>query len=568
MKSGRSGGIVIVCLLVFAFVASGVEVPLFVCGEPVSLIHEAFWDDDQLLVPLSEFGLKLGIEATYIDEKDSISVHFSGGRQFFPTDHFKTYAGACYIPLDELADLVGARVHTIGKEIYVEAEPSYLTSLEATAKQVTVRFDTFTPYKAIVGEPGTIHLRFYHCSLATAPRRLAVIGGPILSVKLMAGPQSTVELVIEVSSDSLPQTRRFEAPGFYSVSLTFDHQPRTETQVELLPHITSHEIETDLGEGPVKIKYLYVREWRDHYRLTPAVPEGGVGTISPLKEMARAHGAHAAINANFFDTATNNPVGLLIVDGVVLSSNYERRAALGIDLSGRLTFFNPIVNLYLRRGAEKITIDDVNRPIKSDELIVYTEDYTGLTARSASQPFRVVKVRGDRVVAVQYCPYVVEDRSATLLVASGTARARLIGITVGEEVNVEFTLDQGDLLVTNVVSAGPLLILNGNDILDLRSESFQPQSHLASGLAARSVLATDYYGGLVLLTVVRDEGSVGANFDNLLSVLHSLPQKVKDAIAFDGGHSSSLVLKDGGTYWEISSGGRVAVGLLLVPTDR
>ncbi|MCK4393803.1 hypothetical protein KAX17_12940, partial [Candidatus Bipolaricaulota bacterium] len=67
MKSGRSGGIAIVCLAVFAFVASGVEVPLFVCGEPVSLIHEAFWDDDQLLVPLSEFGLKLGIEATYID---------------------------------------------------------------------------------------------------------------------------------------------------------------------------------------------------------------------------------------------------------------------------------------------------------------------------------------------------------------------------------------------------------------------------------------------------------------------------------------------------------------------
>jgi len=44
--------------------------------------------------------------------------------------------------------------------------------------------------------------------------------------------------------------------------------------------------------------------------------------------------------------------------------------------------------------------------------------------------------------------------------------------------------------------------------------------------------------------------------------------KVKNAIAFDGGHSSSLVFKDGPIYREISSGGKVAVGLLLVPTDR
>jgi hypothetical protein len=44
--------------------------------------------------------------------------------------------------------------------------------------------------------------------------------------------------------------------------------------------------------------------------------------------------------------------------------------------------------------------------------------------------------------------------------------------------------------------------------------------------------------------------------------------KVKDAIAFDGGHSSSLVFKDGATYREISSGGKITVGLLLVPTDR
>lgn len=568
MRSGCKAVIAVVCLLALASIVSGGKVSLFVDGDPVTLDNPPLWENERLLVPLSEFGLPLGVEAAHVEEEGSIKVRWAKGRRFFPTDHFPLYAGLYYIPLDELVKLVGARMYIIGGEIYIEAEPALLTSLEATAEGVTARFDAFVPCETIEAGPRRVHLRFYHCSLATAPRRIALIGGPITSVDLTAVTRRTVDLVIEVSADSLPQTKRFEVPGLYSVSLTFDHRSLTEAQAEILPHVTYHELETDLGEGPVKIRYLHVEGWRDHYRLTPVVPESGVGTISSLEEMARAHGATAAINANFFDTVTCKPIGLLIVEGVVLSSNYERRAALGIDLFGRLTFFNPTVSLYLRLREEKIVIDDVNRPIKSDELIVYPAGYRGAIARGVLQSFRVVKVRADRVVAVMDGPYVLEDHSATLLVASGAACERLAAVGLGDEVNIEYTLDQGDLLITNVVSAGPLLISSGKDVLDPRGESFRVDSYLVTGLAARSVLATDWYGGLILLTVVKDKGSVGADFDDLLRVLHALPVKVKDAIAFDGGHSSSLVLKDGATYREISSGGQVAVGLLLIPTIR
>ena len=68
--------------------------------------------------------------------------------------------------------------------------------------------------------------------------------------------------------------------------------------------------------------------------------------------------------------------------------------------------------------------------------------------------------------------------------------------------------------------------------------------------------------------MVKDKESVGADFENLLSVLDSLPVPVKDAIAFDSGPSSSLVIKDGVTYRELSRGGKVAAGLLLVPIGR
>jgi len=568
MRSGWSGGIGVVCLLALAFVLSGGEVPLYINGDPVFLAHPVLQENGHFLVPLSELGLLLGIEVSSIDKEGLISLRWGGGRQCFSSDYFPCQAGLCYISLDELTTLVGASVHTIGEEIYIEAEPGSLTFLEARADGVTARFDTFVPYEALEMGPETFHLRFYHCSLSTAPRQIALGEGPVTSVRLSAPARGRADLVIEVLSDSLPQIKRLEIPGFYSVSLAFDQQPHTETQVELLPHITYYEIETDLGEGPVAIEYLYVEGWREHYRLTPAVSENGVGTLASLSQMARTHGAHAAINANFFDTATHNPIGLLIVNGVVQSSNYERRAALGIDLFGRLTFFSPIVSLYLRLGEKKIPIDDVNRPIKSGELIVYTEGYAGEITRGATRSFRIVKVRADRVVAVQDSPYVPEASATTLLVGSGIARDRLATATLGDAVSIEYTLDQGDLLITDAVSAGPLLIRDGTAVLDPEAESFKLDSYLVNGLAARSVLATDWYGGLILLAVVKDKESVGADFENLLSVLDSLPVPVKDAIAFDGGHSSSLVIKDGVTYRELSSGGKVAAGLLLVPIGR
>lgn len=568
MRSGLYCLVLAVCLLAVAFSTYGGEISIYVDGEPVSLGHTLIQQGNTILAPLRELGLYLGIEAAYTEEEQSIAVRSAGGERFFPADHFPSHDGVYYVSLDELIDIASAQIHTVGDEIHIESEASHLTSLTATGGQVAVRFDSFVPYQLISDGANAIHLRFYHCKLDTAPREVAVTGGSVTAVTLGASSRRTADLIITLSDNSLPQIKRFSSSGFYSVSLLFDHQSSLEIEDEIAPHITYHEITTDLGDGPLKLKYLYVDEWRDHYRLVPSVPKTGVGTLASLADIARGQGAQAAINGNFFDTSNNIPIGLLITDGQVLSSNYERRAALGIDIFGRLTFFNPTVSLFLRAGGEKIAIADVNRPIKSGELIVYTRGYSGPLTSGFSDSFRVVKVRDDTVTSIQDGPYVIADPSADILVASGSARSRIASLSVGENVNFEYTLDQGDLLITNAVSAGPLLYSNGNKVLDPAAEGFQVDSYLVRGLAARSVLATDWYGGLILMTVVKNSESVGTDFDGLLTLLSRLPVKIKNAIAFDGGHSSSLLFKDGAAYREISSGGKVAVGLLLVATDR
>lgn len=87
-------------------------------------------------------------------------------------------------------------------------------------------------------------------------------------------------------------------------------------------------------------------------------------------------------------------------------------------------------------------------------------------------------------------------------------------------------------------------------------------------LLHESVPATDVCGGLIVSAVAKDRESVGADFDDLLEVPVNLPVKMNNAIARNGGHSSWLVFEGGFAYRGISSGGRVAVGLLLVLTGQ
>ena len=560
MKSGLHALTLIVFILAAFVCARGGEISLYVDGEAVSLSHAIIQQDGEMLVPLRELGLPLGVETESIEEEDSIVIRSASGDHFFSTDHFPTYNGIYYVSLGELVTLAGARMHTLGDEIYIESDAPHLYGIDVADDEVSVRFDGFVPYRILPSDENILHVRFYHCALTTAPRQVAIDSGVITSVALTLSGHRSADLVIVLSSKPLAATKRFITDGFYSVSFSFGGQQSTETEETISDHITYHEITTDIGDGPVRVMYIKIDEWRDHYRLVPATSEEGIGTLASLKDIARSHNADAAINANSFYTKTNIPLGLLIIDGKALSASCGRQAALGIDLFGRLKFFNPQASLFLRAGDTKITIDDVNEPIEAGQVVMYTSGYSGPLTQGFVDSFRAVKIKDDRVTSVQDGPYVITDQTADLLIACGSAIGRLSSLSVGDEVSYEYLLDQGDDLIKDAVSAGPLLYLNGKNVLDDNSAE--------DVRLARSLLATDWYGSLILMTVAKNEGSVGTDLSGLIELLGQIPIMVKSAIAFDGGSASSLVFKDGAIYREVSSGGEVAVGLLLVPTDR
>jgi hypothetical protein len=566
MKVSWAGG-VLVGLLTIALPTFSNEVTVFLSGESIAPLH-VFWDENgRLLVPLEAFGLRAGVEVTKLEAEGLVRLRRGEERALLPRDDLTDYEGSLYICLETFIDLIGGAVYRIGDDIHIEIDSHALISLDITTDHLTARFDAYLPYETILAEPGNVHLRFHQCTFSSAaePTTFSDPEGPVTTAIVSAASLNAVDFILKSSQQLVPRIKQLSSPGFYSVTITFGHQPLSETQMEILPDFSYHKIETDVGKGPVTIEVLHVKNWRHQYRLRPALPEGGVGTLSSAQAMLESYSAEIAVGANPFDAETSLPVGLLVIDDTILSFADVPRAALAVDLYGRLTFFQPTAASFHLRSAERfIPVDDVNRPIRSDELIAYTENYHGTIAHGTTRPFRIIKLRADRVVSIQNTPYVIEDPSATLLVASGEARARLSELTIGDEAVFDYTLTPDVPLLTDLVSTGPLLIASGEDVLDTRPSD----PIVADEAVGHTVLATDWYGGLFLIAIAKDQDSVGASYEDILTILHDQPTRIKDAIPLASGTFSTLSFRKEASYRDTTYPADIAVGLLLIPIER
>lgn len=568
MKRGLCPLALAMLIIAIPFCTLGSETTLLVNGKSVELNHPLEEVADQTFAPINELGLYLGTEATLVEEEDSLVVRTSSGVILFPIDHFPILNGTYYAPLKQLASISSASIHRLGNEIYVESSPARMTGIDIMAEGASVRFDGFKPYQTLPSKPKTIHIRFHNCVLEATPQQVIPESQIIKAVALSVSGDYTADLVITLSHEYAIGIKHFIAEGYYALSFTFNQQQLIETEDQISPQITHHTLTTDIGNGQVKLDYLYIDQWRDRYHLLPAISQDGIGHLSSLQQLALSHKAQAAISANPYDTQTNIPLGLLVINNQALRLDYKKQAALGIDLFGRLSFLKPEVCLYLCTEDTSIAIDDLNRPIEPGELIMYQAGYAGPISRGVADSFRTLKIKSDRVTSVQEGPYIVIDPNASLLVACGTASERIASLGISDTVSLELIVNQGENLITNAVGDGELLYLEGNKILNTTQESPDAESYMSDKLASRTVLATDWYGGLILMSIVRNSNSVGIDLAGIHYILEMLPVKLKNAIAFDGKDSGAMVFSYHSTYREILPSAKVAVGLLLVPMDQ
>ncbi|MBC8122034.1 MAG: phosphodiester glycosidase family protein, partial [Gemmatimonadaceae bacterium] len=363
--------------------------------------------------------------------------------------------------------------------------------------------------------------------------------GPALqSVRLISGEQSTV-IAMAPQPVSFPTITTLGAPARLVVDW---HILGREEQVQAW------------GEGLLYRRLQLIWEGRprrvDILELTPGTPglrwgvlraDTSTSAVLPLSIMAQRQGAWAAVNGGFFNRDLGEALGVVRSQGTWLGgpvAGLSARGAVGWSDKGEVRFDRLEWRGTVQLGEQRFTFGALNNTQAGVPVAVYTPVW-GPTYQTRTGLETVAVVRDGLIQSVQTAvpgqPMLVPIDGWLLVIRQGAVgQVRLsAGMTATYQIDSQAFAD-----LPNVLAAGPLLIQQGQVVLDADKEQFRPD--VRADNVARTVVARR--GEQVLLAVVnRQPGAVGMSLEALTRFLVD-QLKTSDALNLDGGGSSGLYL--------------------------
>ncbi|MDT8903773.1 phosphodiester glycosidase family protein [Anaeroselena agilis] len=311
--------------------------------------------------------------------------------------------------------------------------------------------------------------------------------------------------------------------------------------------------------GPIQAHILLI-DPRAGLALQPVLSNGAVAGLETLASMSAGAKAIAAVNGSYF-ALNGEIIGLLKINGEIVSSPNIARTAVGIFPDGRIAFDQVNWQGYVEFPGGRAELNGVNRSRGDDELILYTGYFGPSTGTNAYGAEYVLNQDGV-VTAIGQGNTSIED-GCTVLSAHGVAAKELAGLKVGDKVTVSQSLGREWDAAVHALGAGPMLIKDGSIYLTTKTEEFG--SDVAGGRAPRTAIGLTKDGQLLLVVVDgRHAASSGLTLLELALFMQELG--AVDAMNLDGGGSSQMVIYD--KVVNRPSDGRerkVADGLAIVP---
>ncbi|NMB47013.1 MAG: phosphodiester glycosidase family protein [Firmicutes bacterium] len=316
----------------------------------------------------------------------------------------------------------------------------------------------------------------------------------------------------------------------------------------------------DTPSGPLFVNYMKIDLRQPGIEVRPVMAANGKETVH---ELAAQHGAIAGVNGIYF-AADGRPLGLLVIDGQLVSPPYFNRTAAGIwpdgscridnvTITGEVRVCAPVVGDSDQIGlagtwsAEESApcdriwqIDGVNRLRYADELIVYTPE-NGAATRTNNYGWEII-VKDNRVLGWAEGNSLI-PQNGYVLSGHGKAAQWLRNLEIGDYIDAKWGmqpawLEQG---VAHAVGGGPRLLRGGELAITAEEERFQPD--ITRGRAPRTALGITASGELLLMTVNgrQDNISIGMTLEELAELMLNLG--AVEAMNLDGGGSSTMVVR-------------------------
>ncbi len=283
----------------------------------------------------------------------------------------------------------------------------------------------------------------------------------------------------------------------------------------------------------------------------------GVG-LEAVSSIAARTGAIVAVNAGYFRTTgtfRGDPLGLLQIDGVLMSEADRDRVAMGLVRAGSdgqkktaLLLGHAATDLSLEISGDRRDINGINRPVGADELILFTAGFhrTTLTGPGGLE---VAARRGVIDTIADGAGSTTIPSDGVVLSARGAARTWLLaharaGVAILVSALVRPVDRQNDNPWTraeDIVGGGPRIVSGGREDITLEREKILPT--FSTERHPRTAIGTLADGRILIATVDgrRPPLSVGMTLSELARLM--IEFGATDAINLDGGGSTTMVVE-------------------------
>ena len=306
--------------------------------------------------------------------------------------------------------------------------------------------------------------------------------------------------------------------------------------------VMHHMMHRKTAAGPMAINVLEADPQQVTIKsLVARHPQGGFGRAK-ASAIAQAFGAVAAINGSFFSYKNNEPAGLLVLDGQIVSSSQLNRSVFGIRYDGS-TFIDDarVKAAVLLDDGRELTIHRVNHASPRDQMTLYTPHF----GRSSRTPIQVDRYEA----AIDATGTVIEVSNGDLPIppggyvisSQGKSYPWLVELLQPGTRALVYTQLSGEWEgVRYAVGGGPTIVRHGKPHVTAAKERFG--SHIASGRAPRTAIGYTREGYAVMVTVDgrQPKYSVGCTLNELARLMVELG--AVEAINLDGGGSSTMVI--------------------------
>ncbi|MFS8854718.1 phosphodiester glycosidase family protein [Synechococcus sp. H55.2] len=321
-----------------------------------------------------------------------------------------------------------------------------------------------------------------------------------------------------------------------------DRQP-----VRVVQGIPLYQEEVWIGDDRIPVAIVVISLTAGQLRPIWANPASLVG-LGELSSFGPEQGAVAAINGGFFNRNTRQPLGAIRRDGRWISSPILGRGVIAWSdgTAGQSVRFARLqMQAELRNDlGDRIPVVGINSGYILPGVAQYTPDW-GSTYTTQTDGEMLLMVRQDQVQDILPAGLagsltVPIPPNGYVLAARGLEGALEAGkLIAGDRLKLSWTVDPPELAAyPHMLGAGPLLLLDGQVVLDAQLEGFQPLFRRQR--AARSAVGQLDNGHLLWVTAGNAQENQGLTLLEMAQLMQQLG--CRHALNLDGGNASTLVL--------------------------